>query len=78
MADQYVAAEQLGRDLDALTGARLVLETVSDADTRAAMLRLVAQLAPQAAERARVMLAAWDTPEWRTFDGASGSGGEGA
>lgn len=78
MADRYVAAEQLGRDLDALTGARLVLETVSDADTRAAMLRLVVQLAPQAAERARVMLAAWATPEWRTLDGTSGSGGEGA
>jgi hypothetical protein len=47
---------RLNRDLDVLTGAGMLMETVPDAAFTGAMLRLIVQHAQNAAETARTML----------------------
>ncbi|MEC3996768.1 hypothetical protein VSR01_25970 [Actinacidiphila sp. DG2A-62] len=55
--EAHILAQRLGRDLDALTGARLLMETVGDREVTATMLRLVIRHGQTAAMRARALLA---------------------
>ena len=55
--EPHFLAQRLGRDLDALTGARMLMETSADPDLTAAMLRLIVERGKAASERARALLA---------------------